>query len=74
MNREAVALGVPVWTTFAGRLGGVDEWLIREGRLRRLIDAAVLPLERRARGAERVRRDPALFLSALLDGLARPAR
>jgi hypothetical protein len=74
MNREAVALGVPVWTTFAGRLGGVDEWLIREGRLRRLTDAAVLPLERRARGAERVRRDPALFLSALLDGLARPAR
>ncbi len=25
MNREAVALGVPVYTTFAGRLGGVDE-------------------------------------------------
>ncbi|MBA3347395.1 MAG: DUF354 domain-containing protein, partial [Actinobacteria bacterium] len=33
MNREAVALGVPVVTTFAGRLGGVDEWLIRDGRL-----------------------------------------
>ena len=25
MNREAVALGVPVYTTFGGRLGGVDE-------------------------------------------------
>ena len=25
MNREAVALGTPVFTTFAGRMGGVDE-------------------------------------------------
>ena len=33
MNREAVALGVPVYTVFAGRLGGVDEQLIRDGRL-----------------------------------------
>ena len=33
MNREAVALGVPVYTTYGGRLGGVDEMLIREGRL-----------------------------------------
>ena len=30
MNREAVALGMPVYTTFGGRLGGVDEQLIRE--------------------------------------------
>src|SRR3954453_4755731 len=28
MNREAVALGTPVWTTFEGRLGAVDEALI----------------------------------------------
>ena len=38
MNREAVALGVPVYTVFAARLGGVDEQLIREGRLRVLTD------------------------------------
>ena len=36
MNREAVALGVPVYTTFQGRMGGVDEKLLREGKLRRL--------------------------------------
>ncbi len=36
MNREAVALGVPVFTTFEGRLGAVDEQLITEGRLRKL--------------------------------------
>ncbi len=31
MNREAVALGTPVFTTFAGRMGGVDEALIAAG-------------------------------------------
>ena len=36
MNREAVVLGTPVYTTFAGRLGGVDERLIAERRLRSL--------------------------------------
>ena len=36
MNREAVALGTPVFTVFEGRLGAVDERLIAEGRLRRL--------------------------------------
>ena len=35
MNREAAALGVPVYTTYGGRIGGVDEMLIREGRLGR---------------------------------------
>ena len=28
MNREAVALGVPVYTTYEGRMGAVDEALI----------------------------------------------
>lgn len=47
MNREAVALGTPVFTTFAGRMGGVDEALIAEGRLRVLDDAGQLPLRKR---------------------------
>jgi predicted glycosyltransferase len=66
MNREAVALGVPVYTTFSGRLGGVDEALIREGRLRPLEDAAALPLVKRAPGRTRTRRDPARMLELLL--------
>ncbi|HWK29020.1 MAG TPA: DUF354 domain-containing protein [Solirubrobacter sp.] len=63
MNREAVALGTPVWTTFEGRLGALDERLIADGRLRRLTDAADVVLKRRdpARTPPRVRRDPALF-------------
>jgi predicted glycosyltransferase len=63
MNREAVALGTPVWTTFEGRLGAVDEALIADGRLRRLTNAEDVVLERRARQAasERIRRDPEVF-------------
>ena len=51
MNREAVALGTPVWTTFEGRLGAVDERLIAEGRLRRLERPQDVVLERRDRAA-----------------------
>ena len=60
MNREAVALGVPVYTTYGGRLGGVDEVLIREGRLVPLTDPRALELRKRdpALGDGRVRRDP----------------
>jgi predicted glycosyltransferase len=72
MNREAVALGVPVYTTYGGRLGGVDEWLIREGRLIPLTDPRVLQLRKRRRegDGERVRRDPGSLLNLLL--AARP--
>ena len=66
MNREAVALGVPVYTTFAGRLGGVDQALIREGRLRPLTDPRALELVKREEDAGRVRRDPRLMLDLLL--------
>src|SRR4051794_24511561 len=59
MNREAAALGVPVYTTYGGRLGGVDEELIRQGRLRPLTDPRALDLHKRDRGpGERIRRDP----------------
>src|SRR5881398_2134332 len=68
MNREAAALGVPVYTTYGGRLGGVDEELIREGRLRPLTDPRALDLHKRAGGssADRIRRDPADMLELLL--------
>jgi uncharacterized protein len=70
MNREAAALGVPVYTTYGGRLGGVDEELIRQGRLRPLTDPRALELHKRAGGdAERVRRDPAGLLELLLSAL-----
>jgi uncharacterized protein len=71
MNREAVALGTPVWTTFEGRLGAVDERLIAEGRLKRLERADDLVLAKRAAaGGERVRRDPAVLADLLLKPLS----
>ena len=70
MNREAAALGVPVYTTYGGRLGGVDEELIRAGRLKPLTDPRALDLRKReAPGEDRVRRDPADLLRLLLSSL-----
>jgi hypothetical protein len=70
MNREAAALGVPVYTTYGGRLGGVDEELIREERLKPLTDPRALDLRKRdGTAAERVRRDPAVMLDLLLTAL-----
>jgi uncharacterized protein len=67
MNREAVALGTPVFTTFEGRLGAVDEALLREGRLRKLEDPGQIEVARRpANGALRVRRDPRELVKMLL--------
>ena len=71
MNREAVALGTPVYTTYGGHLGGVDEWLIREGRLRPLIDPRAMELRRRPRDGRRLhRRDPALLADLILGAAA----
>jgi uncharacterized protein len=70
MNREAAALGVPVYTTYGGRLGGVDEALIRDGRLKPLTDPRALDLKKRdPEAAPRVRRDPAEMLRLLLSAL-----
>jgi uncharacterized protein len=68
MNREAVALGVPVYTTFAGRLGAVDTELIEQGRLRVLTSADALTLGKRT-ATTSTKRDPALLLDLLLSAL-----
>ena len=71
MNREAVALGAPVYTTFEGRLGAVDEHLIAEGRLRKLTDPAELSFAKRPPAAvlPRTRRDPGVLVDLLLSPL-----
>jgi hypothetical protein len=67
MNREAVALGTPVFTTFEGRLGAVDERLIAEGRMRKLESADEVHVVKRAPGSatDRIRRDPRDLLKLL---------
>jgi len=70
MNREAAVLGTPVWSIFEGPLGGVDELLMREGRLRMLRAPEELVVERKPPGAfeDRVRRDPADLLRLAVPG------
>jgi predicted glycosyltransferase len=55
MNREAAALGVPVYSIFRGTVGAVDRYLAREGRLVLIensgdIRSKIRPVKR-ARGA-----------------------
>jgi uncharacterized protein len=66
MNREAAALGVPVYTTYGGRLGGVDEALMREGRLRPLTDPRAIEVVKRAGDAMPDGRDPQLLVDLML--------
>ena len=72
MNREAAALGVPVYTTYGGRLGAVDEELIRQRRLLPLADPLALALTKRDPAANpRERRDPDELLELLLTPIHR---
>jgi uncharacterized protein len=70
MNREAAALGTPVWTTFAGRIGAVDERLLADGALRELRSADDLVVTRKSVDtAPRVTRDPATMLDLMVSAL-----
>ena len=71
MNREAVALGTPVYTTFAGRMGGVDEALIAEGRLAVLADPDQFELVKRTdQAGPQNPRDPGVLVEGILGALA----
>jgi len=72
MNREAVALGTPVFTTFEGRIGAVDEQLIAAGRMRKLSSPGEIEIVKRAAPAVvPTRRDPQLLVDLLLRDLPR---
>ena len=70
MNREAVALGTPVYTTYGGRLGGVDEQLIRTGRLRPLTDERAIEVVKQRGERTIARRDPAVLTEMILGAVA----
>jgi uncharacterized protein len=58
MNREAAALGIPVYSIFRGRIGAVDQYLATSGRLV-LIESVddirtKVKIERRERRSENV--------------------
>jgi predicted glycosyltransferase len=66
MNREAVALGVPAFTPFAGRLGAVDLRLIADGRLNRIERPDQVDVVKRDRSLAPPLRDPEMLLDAIL--------
>jgi uncharacterized protein len=68
MNREAAVLGTPVWSIFEGRMGGVDEKLAGEGRLRLVTDPDEIEIAKKEadRFASRTRRDPQELLDLAL--------
>jgi predicted glycosyltransferase len=70
MNREAVVLGTPAYTVFAGKMAGVDAELIRDGRLVELrgpADLRRLVLAKRGpRTLERDARPLAQILEAVI--------
>jgi uncharacterized protein len=72
MNREAVALGVPVYTIFRGRLGAVDRHLQQEGKLI-LIESVEdiqkkIVLKRRQKTDQKICHDQTP-LQAIVDGI-----
>jgi uncharacterized protein len=70
MNREAAALGTPVYSTFAGRVGGVDEALISAGRLQVLDDPSAIVLSKKSsRADQRDSRDPSVLVEGILSAL-----
>jgi hypothetical protein len=70
MNREAVALGTPVYTIFSGRMGAVDEALIDSGALRELTGPGALELRpREDEPGVRNPRDPGVLVDAVLSAV-----
>ena len=67
MNREAAALGTPVYTTYGGRLGAVDEALIRDGRLRPATDVRAIEIVKQERRPPTARRDPDVLVDLMLE-------
>ncbi len=65
MNREAAALGVPVYSIFRGRIGAVDRYLAAQGRLILLESAEDLAAKVRLVQRERPARPDGGNLSAL---------
>jgi uncharacterized protein len=73
MNREAAALGVPVYSIFRGEIGAVDRYLTKTGRLvliegREDLSTKIL-LARRERSAKPLRRSTAA-LSYIVERIA----
>lgn len=74
MAREAAVLGIPSYSFFAGRIGAVDRYLERDGRLRRLAqpeDVQRLAFEARPHAEPNVSGEALQFVTQFLDEFVR---
>jgi uncharacterized protein len=72
MNREAAALGVPVYSIFRGTIGAVDRYLAEHGRLMLLESPADVRTKIRAERRDRTRNDIShskTVLNRIVDGI-----
>ena len=65
MNREAAALGVPVFSIFRGKIGAVDQYLSQKGQLTLIqsvddINTKILPIQRDKKNTANFKNLPAL--------------
>jgi uncharacterized protein len=80
MCREAALLGAKAYSTFGGKLGAVDEWLARDGRLillRRVEEIESLDLHKNGAESRRPlpqRKTQDFLINAILEFLESPRR
>ena len=69
MNREAAALGTPVYTAFLGRLAAVDRYLIDSGRMTLISEAAEIAKIVLAKKARRLAEEGPRPLQGVVDAI-----
>ena len=77
MNREAAALGVPVYSIFGGAIGAVDRYLADSGRLVLLstsdeVQTKIRLVRRKVNGYPEMRERPAL--NAVVENILKVCR
>lgn len=73
MNREAAALGVPVYSIFRGRIGAVDKYLAASGRLTLLETVEDVRTKILLRPGNAARKDPidqSMALECIVNGIS----
>jgi uncharacterized protein len=71
MNREAAAMGVPVYSIFRGKIGAVDNYLAEQGRLVLLETVEDVRTKIKAVRREKLRRRVDETSSPTLDAIVR---
>jgi uncharacterized protein len=81
MNREAAALGVPVYSIFRGQIGAVDRYLVQHGRLTLIENVddvrtkiTLAPRDRSAKHATGDRRALEVIVNNIISILSLPSR